>query len=1352
MKTNHCMTTLFALVISVVCATAQQITTENLLVKDGISSNYVRDIAQDKSGFLWMATDYGLNRFDGKNIKTFLKEENNTQQQINSNDICKIAVDTLRNWVWIANYREGINVFDCLTEEIRSFVHQTGNDASLVSNIINDIQMAADGSVWIATDKGVDQYLPDTQEFIHYNSHTVPHFPTGRVKCIAVGDDGLLYIGFIHNGFSLFNPTDRTIKNYTHADNDRNSLPHNIVHDIYVETPSRIWMATDAGVSLFNPFKEQFINTKDLKEIHPSMRQSVWSIYKSSDGQFWIGTSSDLCYFHAHEADAILAGQQDVRHTFIRDLLYGIQNPSVYCTFEDSFHNIWIGSNGAGCSFISSKPSRFHHWRIELIPGVTNGLNDKEIQTICIDRHNNIWMGTDGGGINVNVQGANRIRYMPQSDLPILCNAYQTSLVDSNGDIWFGCYNGINIYRSGQARWEIIRSCLPTSLVKALYEDSRHRVWIASDNGIETYRLSDGKQEVIDVGEEHPATHTCKCFVESTDKTIWMGTEYQGIYRYNPDSRQMEQIDHPQLATSTVHQLFKDSKNRIWAATSDGLFLMTGEFPCQITRYSVKDGMASNAIKAIAEDYWGNIWISTQVGISSFVEEGQRFNNYDYRDGALYGNYMPHSVARAADGTIYFGSINGVCYFNPADMTSPIQLPPVRFTDFSVHSKKLEQKDTHIPIGKQDIALSYQEDIFTVSFNILDKSLQDRVEYAYQMEGLNNEWINIGTQNQVSFRNIPFKTYKLHVKARYHNQQWQPAYSTLTIRIIPPFWLTIWAKLTYILAFVGILIAIFRSYKRRLILQSTLALEKEKTKKQQELNEERLIFYTNITHELRTPLTLILGPLEDLESDPDIQEKHHKKISLIHKSTIRLLNLVTQILEFRKTETQNKRLCVREEDMAAVIQEIGMRYVEISKKKGIAYHVRIETESTTVLLDKEVIRMIADNLLSNAFKYTHEGSISLTLRTRTIDQIEYTEFEVADTGIGIEESALSHIFERYYRSSPRQTASGVGIGLALVKNLVQLHEGIIEVKSQPGIGSQFCVRLVTHNNYPNAIHITQSPKEMDDPHINRCIILLVEDDVDIRNYMAEALMESYEVVVADDGEQAFQKAQEVIPDVIISDVMMPVMDGIRLCKLVKSTLSTSHIPVILLTAKDSLQDKEAGYDAGADSYVTKPFSVSLLKSRISNLLAARKKMASQLQTTMPLKRSIMLASHDKANQEFLGRLTTLIEQQLADEKIDMTTVAQHFSMSYSSLYRKVKAITGTSAGEFVRKVRIQKAEQLLLSGQYNISEITHLVGLNSVSHFRECFKEEYGLSPSEYLRKLKENGSIQDNLSSESDK
>lgn len=469
-----------------------------------------------------------------------------------------------------------------------------------------------------------------------------------------------------------------------------------------------------------------------------------------------------------------------------------------------------------------------------------------------------------------------------------------------------------------------------------------------------------------------------------------------------------------------------------------------------------------------------------------------------------------------------------------------------------------------------------------------------------------------------------------------------------------------------------------RFYKRKLDLESSLEVERKQSLNKQELNEERLRFYTNITHELRTPLTLILGPLEDLLSDATLSPKHANKISIIHDSATRLLNLINRILEFRKTETQNRKLSVAKGDLGQLVQEVGLRYKELNPNNKVNYHIHIETEDTEIFYDADMITIILDNLMSNATKYTSEGDITLSLRSVEENQIKYTEISVSDTGHGIDAEALPHIFDRYYQAKSKYQASGSGIGLALVKGLSELHEGILKVESAVDTGTTFTLRLLTENTYPNAIHaqhdMEKKPMDAeettitDTPTENHPIVLVVEDNADIREYIRSSFTDIYEVITAKDGKEGWELAQARIPNIIVSDIMMPVMDGIELCKRIKEDMRTSHIPVILLTAKDSLQDKEEGYASGADSYLTKPFSAKLLHSRINNLLETRKKIASLLALAdIQPKQESAVSSLNKLDNEFLQKITQIIEENLEMEKMDIAFIADKMCMSHSTL-------------------------------------------------------------------------------------
>ena len=1338
---------LWLLLLSVV-SLAQPYTVKQLGIEKGLSNNYVVSIAQDKQGFLWFATEEGLNKFDGTRFITYLKNEDLTRQGITGNELNCLLDDPQDSILWIGTQRAGLNAYDYVNNTFLCYRHDDENPESLITDDVTKIVAATDGNLWITTYwRGVDYFDKKAGKFIHYNTQTVPGLASDNIWSVVDGGDGKLYMGHVHHGFSVLSLKDKKVKNFMYDPEDPVSLPGNGVTCIYKDLSGNIWLGTDRGLALFNPEDENFIHFHHSEDGVP---HTVFDIRQFDGNKLWIAMEFGGIAILDLTQRMFLSPDQ-VRFQYIKegDDEYSLSNSTVRCLFQDSFKNVWAGMWGGGINFLSHESSYFNVYSYSPIQHSGSSLNNKTASSVCVARDGKLWIGTDGGGINVFDKGK-RVAVYKEETGDLTDNSIQAALCDSEGNLWFGSFmGGVDFYDVKKKSFhQIFPKDKTGEDVRALYEDAEY-VWIGTSNGIYKVRLHDKG-----IADHYTVENNLvRCISKDNLNRLWIGTFGGGLGVFDEHFQCVKLFNVTSLFPSnTINTVYMDSQNRMWIGTGEGLVCFPSSQSWDYKVYRSEEGLSNVHIRAITEDNHGNIWVSTNKGISCYIAVKNSFYNYGRWDGVPIVGFMSGSVTHDYDGNIYFGSLNGLCRFNPEMVLAKREAPSAIMTGLRIFVPISERKSEEKMIelhGCPAVRLSYMQNNFSVTFNIQNYALADQVEYAYMLKGLENSWYTVTDPNNVTFRNIPPGNYCFQVKTRIRNQEWADEIASLDIRIDPPVWLTWWAKLFYILSGVSVLYFILHAYKKKLDMESLYELEKKNHEQEQELNNERLRFYTNITHELRTPLTLILGPLEDMQKSNSLSGKDSQKISVIHQSAIRLLNLINQILEFRKTETQNKKLCVSRDNLAALVHEIGLKYKELNRKPEIDFCLEIEQEDMSLFFDKEVVTIILDNLISNAIKYTEKGTITLGLHQVVRNNIHHTEISVSDTGFGIAPDALPHIFDRYYQEGSEHQASGTGIGLALVKNLVVLHEGEIRVESSLNVGSTFYVSLLTDNTYPHVLHADSTEKTSDEKdekeeniepvHSGKRILLIVEDNRDICDYIVESFSDDFEVRTAANGEQGLEQALGCIPDIIVSDIMMPVMNGIVMCRKLKEDLRTSHIPIILLTAKDSLQDKEEGYQVGADSYLTKPFSATLLHSRIHNLLESRKLLAERFNTNSILidKRAAVTESMNKLDNEFLEKINKLIEDRLSSEKIDIGYLSDAMCMSNSTLYRKMKALTGLSTNEYIRKIKMQYAERLLLEGKYNISEVAFKVGINSTVYFRQCFKDEFGMAPSDYLKKIK---------------
>lgn len=1342
--------TLFVVFICVmghIVALAQKYQVRPLDLEQGLSCNYVLSIAQDKYGFLWFATEEGLNRFDGNSFFTYYKQRD--RQGISSNELNCVIDDAKEPVVWIGTKNDGLNSFNYQTEEWHSYKHDGKNPSSIATNDITHITPSANGKLWITTYwKGVELFDPETKRFVHFDKNRVKGLPDNQLWCVLDLGNGNLLVGHVKSGLSIIDTQRLTARNFKHNDQDIFSISSNEVICLYRDKKGTIWIGTNVGIDIYDSLSQRFLHVAD----QTIKNHRIFDFCELPDGNMLVATEQ-MGIAVLDVANKSFTASTQISCSFISEGFsdFNLTGNSVRSLLLDKYNNVWAGFYGSGINFLTQSVAPFSTIRAG-VPDQLERLTEKSVMGLAFDKKGQLWVGTDGKGLNVFSPERKRLATYEHEGGSIVTAATR----DSYGNLWFGSfYQGATVKMAGGG----FRKVLPNAHedVRCFYEDDKQQMWIGTSHGI--YVVDIKRMKVVN--NYHLGNDMVRAICMDARHRVWVGYFDIGIEVFSPQMKRIKSFNSTKgekeyIPSNAVNHLMRDSQGRIWAATNEGAICLDVKHQDRHVIYDQRQGMNNIHVRAIIEDEMHNIWMSTNRGISC-LKAGQagRFINFNEKDNVVKANFNDGSVARSEQGIIYFGSAQGLCCFLPRQVLSVNRAPKTIITSLRL-IRGIEQPDSVINLAMRNhISLAYDENSFSVNFTVQNFAMENYVEYSYKLSGLQDDWIT-AQNGTITLRDIPPGTYQLQVRTRLHNQPWSSEIAEFTITVRPPFWLSWWAKLCYTLFVFAIVYLALRTYQRHLRLKFQLKAEKVNHEKEQKLNEERLRFFTNITHELRTPLTLILGPLDDISHSSDITKAVKHKLAVIHQSAVRLNELITQILEFRKTETDNRRLRVVKANVVDAVHEVSLKYEELAQKPDVAIRFVAPENPIMMYIDKEVIAIILDNLVSNAIKYTDQGNIDISVERRRSGERHLVDITVSDTGHGISAKALPHIFDRYYQENGTHQASGTGIGLSLVKKLVTLHHGEVKVESNLEQGTSFIVTLDENEIYPDALRgdenasaklqgndaasdVLNSEEAVLSVENGKLLLLVVEDNREILDYVAESFIDEFDVLKAGDGREGLALALDKVPDVIISDVMMPNMDGNAMCRALKKDIRTSHIPIILLTAKDSFEAKEKGYDSGADSYITKPFTHSLLRSRILNLLQQRRRDKMLIQeskeTNLAQKKEQLRESLNKIDQEFFDKLNKLIEENISGD-VDVNLIASNLAVSTSTLYRKMKALTGISTNEYIRKYKMQYAEHLLLEGKYSISEISFMVGMNSVAYFRRCFKAEYGEIPSEYLKKL----------------
>ena len=1323
--------------------------------KDGLGSNYIRWIGQDNHGYIWVVTGTGLSRFNGTDFETF----NTNNSGLNSDELnCIIADPQNPDKVWIGSRYDGLYTYDYNTGKITQY------SGKLHTNDVPHLSISSDNKIWVTHyHKPPEKLDPSTGETERLFWKAPKNFAL-PIWCMAEDKAGkFIYIGHENEGMTVVDLKTKKFKNYKHNPLDEKSIGGNTVYSIYVDKDNYIWVGTENGISIFNPRSENFISFTHADYPNSILPGAVRSITNMDSEEIWIATSQGG--ISVFEGDSFSGG--NIKFTNITPDTKGnpqetLYSSSPYVLFKDSFGNKWIGYQSDGIDVAGYDPPF-----VRQMPVLGQSINNQTRPTVwsmTTDRKGNVWMA---GEREIAIINGNKIERIPLPKNTFYANTPVKALyADSKNNLWIGTYNsGAYIMNLKDRNISKINS-IDREICCFLEEDNSDML-IGTHKGL--YRMNNRKVATLeeDINNKLKDRYVT-CIHKDKSGNLLIGTFGKGItivYNQSNDTSNLNVLKG--MPSNTINSIFEDSKGNIWIATRGGVVKTSSKNYDDFKIYPISNGYSIN-IKSIEEDNYGKIWMSSEDGITCYDPATDSISTYTRSHKAPLTAFLEGSSCKGEDGTLFFGSLDGIAQFNPASVKDyPYKKGEIRVNSILAHDNDSDDhnKVISIPVNSDVVTLPHNYNTFTLKFNYVDVTKAINTELRYNMQGVNDVWSETGDSNEAVYRNLKPGTYRFQVSSRTFGGEWSQPEILITIKIEPPIYLTWWAITLYIAISVLLIYIAIHFYKSKLNLEKDLAIEKENNKNNNILNEERLVFFTNITHELRTPLSLIIGPIEDLINDPELKDKHRSRLQVIRGSSMRLLNLINGILEFRKTETRNRRLEVVSGNLANFVREIGLRFKELNSNKNLNISIDVsDMENVEMYYDPEMITTMLNNLLGNAIKYTRKGDITLSLKPKEIDGINYVDLSVKDTGEGIAPEELPHIFKRYYQAKHNKKIAGTGIGLALTKNLVDLHAATIRVESEKGKGSIFTIRFVRDNSYPSALHkevteTIEAETETKNTEISatpeHLTLLIVEDDEDVRDYIANAFASTYNVVCAENGKEGLEKVRETLPDIVVSDIMMPEMDGIELCNAIKSDMATSHIPVILLTAKDSMLDKEEGYNSGADSYMTKPFSAKLLQARINNILDTRHRLSMKFimhsednsvsptnyeetpdATEQQETGSIQLSTLDK---EFIARLHKLVEDNIEIEDMDMPFLTDKMCMSHSTLYRKVKSITGLTPVEFTRKIKLNKAKQLLMSEEVDPAEIPFLTGFNSSAYFRRVFKKEFGVTPKEMLQEKKDN-------------
>lgn len=1335
----------FALLLSgmMLQSNAQTMSFNHLTIENGLSSNSVLSITQDATGFLWFGTRMGVNRYDGSRFKTYLFNEKDSNSLFNNN-VISLFTDSKKNlWVGSSNglcrYNEQQDAFErinltgtrnlninSITEDRNGMIWVGTSDGlfsvnyqktvsfkqykvtgagSIAGNNVRSVYQDHHGHLWVGTTSGLTRMIDKNgtysfQTFLHQPSAT-GSLSADYITAIAEDAQQNLWIGTQNNGLNLFVPASNSFIRYSKTSNGTNGLVNNNIRILLTGRDGKLWIGTQEGLSVLDPVSRNISSYQNDAGNKKSLSQnSIYSLFEDANGSMWVGTyfgGANSTYSYTTSFNVIQNHENSS----------SISNNVVSSIVEDSQHNLWIGTEGGGLNYYNRSNGLFKVYKNKL--GDAASLGSNLVKVVYIDRDQNIWCGTHGGGLNVFDRKQNRFKRFlyKESDVASLNSEISSLVEDDNGRMWVASNSGLQLFqRKGTELTPLSLSTISglgnSIAASSFYKDVQGNVWIGAMPGL--YKMSGNRIQEI----------STDIYINSLQQdeqgNIWLALNYAGVAQYNNRTQ-------------------------------------------QLTRYATNDALSNRNVMGILLDNNNILWLSTDNGLIKFNPSSKAFQTYKVSDGLAGNEFNYNSYLKDSNGEFFFGGYNGITNFIPERIETNNYVAPVVFTGLRLFNNAVaingeDKLLTENINSTRRINFKYNQNVFSIEFALLNYIKSSKNKYAYKLEGFDKAWNEVNSTS-ATYTNLPSGTYTFSVKGANNDGVWSKP-SSIQIKVLPPFWLTWWAYCIYVLAFVAIMFLIIRFFFLRELL-----------KKEDELHQVKLNFFTNVSHEIRTHLTLIMAPVEKLLEKKEKDGFVHQQLTQVKTNANRLLKLVSELMDFRKAETNHLNLHIERHNLTPFLQDIYSSFQETSLAKRIQVSFIHDAEDVPVYFDKEQLEKVFFNLLANAFKFTPEGGrISLMVEQKD-NKVNIT---VTDNGRGIAPEYLDKLFTNFFQVADHGLQNtGYGIGLALSKNIVELHKGTISVESEPSVNEKagrtvFTVTLQQGNRHFETDILTEinpvikttetqltpvatlhQPLAIESTKEKQFSILIAEDNPELRILVKETFNDQYNVIVCEDGLQGWNTAVEQIPDLIISDVMMPEMDGFEFCEKIKTDERTSHIPVILLTAKSSQNDQVSGLETGADIYITKPFSTRVLELNVRNLLAAREKLRqkfSQQIIAVPEATATVETPLDtfvnSVDKEFLTRVMHIVDEHMDDPDFGVEKLARKVAMSPPILYKKIKAVSNMSVNEFVKSLKLKKAAQLLQQTDMTVYEVAYNVGYNDRKYFSREFKKQFGKTPSEY--------------------